>query len=173
MRTTSGPTSRNEVVPSGHSHPRSRLTGERRDRRVRRRAHFVRAQRLRRGRRQSGSYGRRSLPPAVSVAVAAKAGDHGVSDPAGRSRRGPAPVRRGRSRHGCHCRRSCTGPAWRAAGSAACLLHQTRRKSARFVRTISSGLSRKSSACGTSGSGRIGASTSPGDCPRTCGGWEL
>jgi hypothetical protein len=27
-----------------------------------------------------------------------------VSDPATRVRSGPAPVRRGRSRHGCHCR---------------------------------------------------------------------
>jgi hypothetical protein len=42
--------------------------------------------------------------PLSSVAVAVRGGNHGVSDPAARARRGPAPVRRGRSRHGCHCR---------------------------------------------------------------------
>ena len=32
-------------------------------------------------------------------------GNHGVSDPAARARSGPAPVPRGRSRHGCLCHR--------------------------------------------------------------------
>jgi hypothetical protein len=65
MRTTSGPTSRNEVVPRGHRDPRLASTGERRHRRVRRGPHSVRAQRLRRGPSESPRYGRRSLPPAV------------------------------------------------------------------------------------------------------------
>ena len=38
--------------------------------------------------------------PLSSVPVAVRGGNHGVSDPAARARRGPAPVRRGRSRHG-------------------------------------------------------------------------
>ena len=39
--------------------------------------------------------------PLQGADVAIRAGNHGVSDPGARARNGPAPVRRGRSRHGC------------------------------------------------------------------------
>jgi hypothetical protein len=41
------------------------------------------------------------VPPVVGVGGAVAARDHGVSDPGTRARSGPAPVRRGRSRHCC------------------------------------------------------------------------
>jgi hypothetical protein len=66
---------------------------------------------------------------------------HGVSDPAARARRGPAPVRRGRSRHGrlCRCRLSST--AGSAARSAAWLPHRTCLIATQIFRTIWSCLS--------------------------------
>ena len=82
--------------------------------------------------------GRRSLPPTAGVAVAVGAGNHGVSDPGARARNGPAPVRRGRSRHGCLCRFRLSETACSAARSAACLLHRTRSIATQIFRTIRS-----------------------------------
>lgn len=99
-----GPTSGNEVVPD---HCGRRLS-------VRQRAswtravcvgHYpVRAQRLRRVAR--GTFLKRAALFAARCPRRCRsgAGNHGVSDPGARARRGPAPVRRGRSRHGCLCR---------------------------------------------------------------------
>jgi hypothetical protein len=80
--------------------------------------------------------GRRSLPPTAGNGAAIGAGDHGVSDPGTRACNGPAPVRRGRSRHGRLCRFRLSETACLAARSAACLMHGTRsiapRSSGRF-----------------------------------------
>ena len=58
--------------------------------------------------------------PLSSVSVAVRGDNHGVSDPAARARRGPARVRRGRSRHDCRCRCRLSSTACWAARSAAC-----------------------------------------------------
>ena len=104
MRTTSGPTSRNEVVPrvteTRVSSPlASVVTGA-----FGGGAHSVRAQRLGRICARVRDPGGALCRPLSNVAVAVRGGNHGVNDPATRVRSGPAPVRRGRSRHGCHCR---------------------------------------------------------------------
>ena len=59
-----------------------------------------------------------------------------MSDPAARARCGPAPVRRGRSRHGCLCRFRVSEAASSAARSAACLLHRPRSIATQIFRTI-------------------------------------
>jgi hypothetical protein len=76
--------------------------------------------------------------PLSSVPVAVRGGNHGVSDPAARARRGPAPVRGGRSRHGCLCRCWLSSTACSAARSAACLPHRTRSIATQIFRTIRS-----------------------------------
>jgi hypothetical protein len=76
--------------------------------------------------------------PLSSVAVAVRGGNHGVSDPAARARRGPAPVRRGRSRHGCLCRCRLSSTACSAARSAACLRDRTCLIATQIFRTIRS-----------------------------------
>src|SRR5688572_5213132 len=54
-----------------------------------------------------------------------RAGNHGVSDPGARAANGPAPVRRGRSPHGCLCRFRVWEAARSAPRSAACSLQST------------------------------------------------
>jgi hypothetical protein len=56
-------------------------------------------------------------PPSLSPV---RGGKHGVSDPTARAPRGPARVRRGRSRHDCLCRCRLLSTACSAAKSAAC-----------------------------------------------------
>ena len=72
----------------------------------------------------------------AGAGAAIRAGNHGVSDPAARARCGPAPVRRGRSRHGCLCRFRVWEAASSAARSAACLLHRPRSIATQIFRTI-------------------------------------
>jgi hypothetical protein len=104
MRTTSGPTFGNEVVPrslrpASGCPPASVVTTRSSVASI---PFLLRDFGLARGtvRDTGGALCR----PLSGVAGAVGGGNHGVSDPAARARRGPAPVRRGRSRHGCHCR---------------------------------------------------------------------
>jgi hypothetical protein len=127
MRTTSGPTSRNEVVPRGHRDPPLVSAGERRNRRVRRRLAF-------RSCSETSAWSARDSVIRAAlfaarlsrVPVAVKRRTPWRSDPAARARLGPAPVRRGRSRHGCHRRFTLSSTACSAARSATCFLQRTR-----------------------------------------------
>jgi hypothetical protein len=162
MRTTSGPTSRNEVVPRVtetcvSSLLASVVTG------AFDAAHIPFVLRdfgvVRARVRETGGALCRPLP---AVPVAVRGGNHGVSDPAARGRRGPAPVRRGRSRHRCLCRCRLSSTTYSAARSAGCFLHRTRSIATQIFRRIRSGSSGK--CCSQTGHVReyFPASCSPG-----------
>jgi hypothetical protein len=139
MRTTSGPTSRNEVVPRVAEDQRLVSAGERRNRCARRRPAFRSCSET------SAWSARESVIRAALFAARCRASlsqwgeeNHGVSDPAAPARSRPAPVRRGRSRHGCLCRCRLSSTACSAARSAAFFPHRTCLIAIHIFRTIRS-----------------------------------
>jgi hypothetical protein len=64
------------------------------------------------------------------------AGNYGVSDPGARAGNGPAPVRRGRSRHGCRCPVSVVCASVVGLGTNANQVHMCARNGTQIFRTI-------------------------------------
>jgi hypothetical protein len=138
MRTTSGPTSRNEVVPRVVEDQRLVSAGERRNRCARRRPAFRSCSET------SAWSARESVIRAALFAARCRASlsqwgeeNDGGSEPAARARSRP-PVRRGRSRHGCLCRCRLSSTACSAARSAAYFPHRTCLIAIHIFRTIRS-----------------------------------
>lgn len=86
-----------------------------------------------------------------------------MSDPGARAANGPAPVRRGRSRHGCLCLFRVWEVASSAARSAACLLHRPRSIAIQILRNYPVAFVRKTLAANRSRSRALAWQFCPGN----------